>query len=64
MGSLEQGSRFALAPPSRRYMYGWLALTLLFIAWVPLTWVGSNITDRSLAGATWFFGVFAAFLGL
>jgi hypothetical protein len=62
MSSMGRGSRFALAPPNRTYVYGWLAFTLLFIAWVPLTWFHGDVVDRSPSGAAWYFGMLAVFL--
>src|SRR5438874_4891600 len=47
--------RFAVRHP-RRYMV-WLMPTFLVVAviWVPLTWWGGNIIDRSIGSAIFFF---------
>jgi hypothetical protein len=59
--ALEHQSSFELANPFRKWIGMAVGLTVLFIAWIPIVWFWGNITSRSIGGAIYFFGVFAAF---
>jgi uncharacterized membrane protein YdbT with pleckstrin-like domain len=56
------GERYPLKPFGRAFVWVFGTLTVVFTAWVPLTWMHGNIINRSLGGAIYFFGVFAIFL--
>jgi len=58
---MEHQTSFELANPFRKWIGMAFGFTVLFIAWIPIVWFGGNITNRSIGGAIYFFGVCAAF---
>lgn len=57
--------RYLIESPSTKLLK-WIAIpfTVLFIAWIPLTWFYGTVETKNVSTAVLFFGIFAAFLAL